>query len=226
MEATRPLNERQRADGQPRADEWQRRRAFVQQLYRLHRALTSENPRLSGEARRTLARLRRSFAGPRQEAEAYEFVFPHDPPEREQKLWLLVAGLFALHPHGDTGTGRSVGTAMRMLADERVSAQRRFTQLVSVDPDHLPYYLRQMIQLLRSDDVAIDYHRLLSDLVRMHSGREAAQEVRLRWARDYYRPRVPGNRSAGTGDGAGDAGQAASPEPPSPEVPATSPTDA
>lgn len=178
----------------------ERRRAFVQELYGLHRALTSENPQRSGEARRALARLRRSFAGPAQQAEVYDIVFPHDPPQAEQELWLLVAGLFALHPHGNTAKGRTVGGAMRLLAAERVSAQRRFTQLLSVDVRHLPYYLRQMIQLLRSGDVAIDYLRLLTDLVLINSGREATHKVRLRWARDYYRQRVPNNRSSGIDD--------------------------
>jgi CRISPR system Cascade subunit CasB len=198
----------------------ERRRNFVQELYRLHRALTSQNPRLSGEARRTLARLRRSFNGPRQEAEAYDIVFPHDPPQREQELWLLVAGLFALHPHGDTAKGRTVGGAMRLLADGRVSAQRRFTQLLSVDPRHLPHYLRQMIQLLRSGDVAVDYHRLLADLVLIDSSREAAHKVRLRWARDYHRRRGQDRRSLGTGDDPDAV------EPPDPEEPATRPVEA
>lgn len=195
----------------------ERRRAFVQELYGLHRALTSENPRLSGEARRALARLRRSFAGAAQQAEAYDIVFPHDPPQDEQELWLLVAGLFALHPHGNTAKGRTVGGAMRLLAEERVSAQRRFTQLLSVEARHLPYYLRQTIQLLRSGEVAIDYHRLLNDLVQIYS--ESPQKVRLRWARDYYRPRVPGSRSARPED-------TESGEPPVPEAPASQPIEA
>lgn len=198
----------------------ERRRAFVQELHRLHWAHASDNQRLSGDARRTLARLRRSFASPVQQAEAYEFVFPHDPPKREQELWLLVAGLFALHPHGNTARGRTVGGAMRLLADERVSAQRRFTQLLSVDPQHLPYYLRQMIQLLRSGDVAIDYHRLLTDLVSISFGPETPHEVRLRWARDYYRPRVPTSRSPRTGDETGATA------PPGPEALTTQPIDA
>ncbi|WP_162908063.1 type I-E CRISPR-associated protein Cse2/CasB [Allorhizocola rhizosphaerae] len=198
----------------------ERRRNFVQALYRLHWALTSESPQHSGEARRALARLRRSFAGPRQQAEAYDIVFPHDPPQAEQELWLLVAGLFALHPHGNTAKGRTVGGAMRLLADERVSTQRRFTQLLCVDRQHLPYHLRQMIQLLRSDDVAIDYHRLLADLVLIDSGREAAHKVRLRWARDYYRPRPQDSRSSTTGDDA-DAD-----EPPVPQTFATQPIEA
>ncbi len=195
----------------------ERRRAFVQELYGLHWALTSENPKRSGDARRALARLRRSFAGPAQQAEAYDIVFPHEPPQAEQELWLLVGGLFALHPHGNTAKGRTVGGAMRLLAEERVSARRRFTQLLSVEARHLPYYLRQAIQLLRSGDVAIDYHRLLTDLVQINS--KSPQKVRLRWARDYYRPRIPDNRPSGNNDAVGAA------EPPGPGAPASPPTE-
>lgn len=166
----------------------QRRTDFVRDLYRLHNALTADNPRRSGEARRILARLRRSFVGQQHEAEAYGFVFPYEPPVREQDLWLLVAGLFAMHPHGDVVRGRTLGTAMRELVEKRPSASRRFTQLLSVEPAAMPYYLRQAIQLLRSGDVAIDYDRLLDDLVEMRRSREDAHRVRLRWARDYHRP--------------------------------------
>ncbi|MFC0529057.1 type I-E CRISPR-associated protein Cse2/CasB [Phytohabitans kaempferiae] len=163
-----------------------RRRAFVRHLYGVHNALNSGNPRHCAEARQTLARLRRAFSGQRHEAEAYDVVFPHNPPEREQELWLLVAGLFALHPHANNAAGRSIGSAMRLLVADRPSAARRFTQLLSVDPAAMPHYLRQTIQLLRSDDVSIDYQLLLDDLVKMRTPGEA-HKVRLRWARDYHR---------------------------------------
>ncbi|TVT22899.1 type I-E CRISPR-associated protein Cse2/CasB, partial [Amycolatopsis rhizosphaerae] len=82
--------------GQPASGK-SRRRPFVDSLYRYHHALDSDTHD-AAEARRVLARLRRSFAGPRQEADAYDAVFPYNPPEDEQDVWLLLAGLFALHP--------------------------------------------------------------------------------------------------------------------------------
>jgi CRISPR system Cascade subunit CasB len=171
-------------------------RAFVDFLYGRYYALGSGDRQRSAEARRTLARLRRSSAGHQQEAEAYDIVFPHNPPEKEQEQWLLVAGLFALHPHGNDARGRSIGRAMRLLVAKRPAAARRFTQLLSVDRDALPHYLRQAVQLLRADGVPLDYHRLLVDLVKiMQSPREEAHRVRLGWARDYYRPnRQPANQ--------------------------------
>ena len=175
-------------DGNSPAD---RRRRFVRALYGLHWAL-GQDPPAAAQARQKLARLRRSFAGPRQEAEAYSIVFPFDPPVAEQKAWLLVAGLFALHPQSPTAPGRSVGGAMRLLATDRGdAARRRLEQLLSVDGRHLPHYLRQAMTLLRSAEITLDFHRLLADLIVLLPSEFTADEahaVRLRWARDFYRP--------------------------------------
>jgi CRISPR system Cascade subunit CasB len=189
----------------------QRRHVFVTYLYGLCAGLDSTNPRRAAESRQVLARLRRSFAGPRQEAEAYDVVFAHDPPQAEQEVWLLVAGLFALHPlRRPSGPQRSLGAAMSVLAQRRgESANRRFVQLVSVDRHSLPHYLRQAVQLLRTESVPLDYEKLLTDLVRFlsdNSRDDDAYRVRLNWARDFHirprpeRPGDTGDASTSTGD--------------------------
>ena len=168
----------------------ERQQDFVRSLYGLNAALTAEQYR-AGPARQQLAKLRRSLAGPRQEADAYAVVFPFDPPIREQKAWLLVAGLFAIHPHANTARGRTIGGAMRIVAAARgQSAERRLTQLLSVDRQALPHYLRQAVQLLRSEDVAFDVHKLLADLIALlgDENDDDAHRVRLQWARDFHRP--------------------------------------
>lgn len=169
----------------------QRRRAFVDYLYGLRTGLDSTNPHRAAESRQALARLRRSFAGPRQEAEAYDVVFAHNPPQAEQEVWLLVAGLFALHPlPRPRGARRSLGAAMSVLVQRRgESVNRRFVQLVSVDKNGLPHYLRQTVQLLRTESVPLDYDQLLTDLVlvlRDNSRDDAAYRIRLGWARDFH----------------------------------------
>jgi CRISPR system Cascade subunit CasB len=177
----------------PTAPKAQRRRDFVNYLYSLHDGLTSPNPRQVSESRRVLARLRRSFVGPRQRAEAYDAVFPHDPPRDEEQVWLLAAGLFAINPQPRPreATGRSLGAAMRMLAQRRgESVNRRFVQLVSVDRDALPHYLRQAVQLLGTETLPVNYQQLLDDLVDLladGSNENDAHAVRLRWVRDFHR---------------------------------------
>jgi CRISPR system Cascade subunit CasB len=189
------------------SDDTDRRRwAFVTHLYGLHRALNTTsggpedvnraNRHHATRARAELAVLRRSFAGPRQEAEAYGIVFEFDPPESEQRIWLLVGGVFALHPQATPGEGRrkvSLGGALGTLARDRGdSVTRRFTELVSVEDEALEHYLRQAVQLLRAGGVTFDYYRLMDDLATLlapdpHGLRaKRRQRVRLAWTRDYH----------------------------------------
>ncbi|MFE7650204.1 type I-E CRISPR-associated protein Cse2/CasB [Streptomyces phaeoluteigriseus] len=185
----------------PPLDPLRRRGDFITHLYRLHRSMSSDNPHAAAEARRTMARLRRCFAGPRQEADAYGTVFDFDPPETEQHIWLLTAGLYALHPQTrqEASNGRpSIGAAMGQLSKDRgQSVQRRFTQLVSVEIPSMPHYLRQCVQLLATADIALDYYRLLDELVTLlvddpHArNAERRQRIRLTWARDYHRASRP-----------------------------------
>jgi CRISPR system Cascade subunit CasB len=170
----------------------ERRDTFIKYLHGLHYGASSGIPQRQSECRQALARLRRSVAGPRQQAEAYEIVFRHDPPESEQEIWLLVAGLFALHPQPSRGGQRSLGASLRALARERgASASRRFEQLLGRDRAALPHHLRQIIRLLASDGIPVNYSRLLDDLVVVmgddHQDK-AAHRIRLGWARDFHRP--------------------------------------
>ncbi|GAA4607770.1 hypothetical protein GCM10023195_29850 [Actinoallomurus liliacearum] len=172
-----------------------RRAEFVNYLHRLHYGLESDEAWRLAEARRDLARLRRYFSGPRQEAEAFAVVFAHDPPPREERVWVLLGALFAAHRYPyrmpPSGSWRpTLGASMRQLKNNRGdSVDRRFIQLVSVDEAALPYYLYQAVQLLRADRIPIDYRRLFDDLLRLFGGDDdMAQSARLAWSRDYNRP--------------------------------------
>lgn len=171
----------------------ERRGKFTAYLYDLHRQANSNDPRRAAEARQALARLRRAFSGPRHQAEAYEYVFRHDPPVSEQETWLLIAGLFALHPQPRRQAHRrSLGGSMGELEALRGgAASRRFTQLLARDRDSLPHHLRQTIRLLVSHDISVDFDQLLDDLVVLLGDRyrgSEAHSVRLRWAREFHRP--------------------------------------
>ncbi|GAA3463386.1 type I-E CRISPR-associated protein Cse2/CasB [Saccharothrix longispora] len=191
----------------------QRRRAFTGYLYGLHQGLSSDNGAKAAESRRVLARLRRTFSGPRQEAEAYEYVFKHDPPHSEEEAWLLLAGLFALHPQPRRDPSRrgSLGGSMGELEARRgFAATRRFTDLVARDRDGLPHHLRQTIRLLASHDITVNYDQLLDDLVILLGDdhrEQHAHSVRLRWAREFHRPSPEqvARTTTGTTDTAGDA---------------------
>ncbi|MEV0680107.1 type I-E CRISPR-associated protein Cse2/CasB [Actinosynnema sp. NPDC050436] len=184
-----------------------RRRAFVDGLYALERGTRSKNTKHTGECRQALARMRRSFSGPRQQAEAFEYVFPYDPPRAEQDAWLLVAGLFALNPQPPRSKKgrRTFGASMGELkAKTGSNADRRFAQLLARDPVALSHHIRQTIRLLASHDIAVDHYLLLDDLVVLlgddHRG-DRAHRIRLDWAREFHIPPANGRPgAAGTTD--------------------------
>jgi CRISPR system Cascade subunit CasB len=143
-----------------------------------------------------LARLRHSFVEGRQ-YQAYEIIYQHDPPQTdgsEPEIWLLVGGLFALHPlnwrsggGGPRSFGASLGRLQKKLESPVVG--RRLSQLLAKDKRALPHYLRQTIRLLSAHDVPVHYERLLDDLLVLlskdHRGDQASR-VRLKWAQEYH----------------------------------------
>lgn len=187
-----------------------RREVFIRSLRDLHDARESPYAHRVADARRQLAQLRHSLLPGRQH-QAYEVVFrpppqpageiatgedqPPEwlPAEDEQLVWLLVGGLFALHPQPWRRTGpRSLGASMGLLDKAHGgSASRRFTQLLGRNPDTLPHHLRQAIRLLAGRGIPVHYGALLDDLVVLlgqeHAGDRAAR-VRLRWAREFHMP--------------------------------------
>jgi CRISPR system Cascade subunit CasB len=181
------------------------RNAFVDYLYGLGAAVDSPNTAQQASARRTLAILRRGFTGGRQEIEAYDVVFDHDPPPAEQHVWLLVAGLFAVYPHRHPSPGarRTLAGALGQLAlDRGESVQRRFLQLVSVSSGALPHYARQAVQLLRTTGIPLDYRQLLPDLIALMDDTrpERAHRIRLDWARAFHRAHQSRPSRAGRAD--------------------------
>lgn len=173
-----------------------RRRAYVAYLCGLESALRSNDRRRAAAARRTLAHLRYSFVDGRR-YQAYEAVFQRGQPQdsEEAEIWLLVGGLFALHPlnwkndNGPHSLGASLGRLRKKLDSPAVD--RRLTVLLAKDRHSLPHHLRQAVRLLSAHDVPVNYRQLLEDLVvllgKYHRG-DRASAVRLRWAQEYYLP--------------------------------------
>ena len=84
----------------------------------------------------------------------------------------------------------NIGDALATLrSEENESIDKRFnTMIVSTDYKRLTYHLRQMIKILKSkSDAKVDYAKLAEDLYWFMMGRK--EEVRLSWARSYYKYR-------------------------------------
>lgn len=132
--------------------------------------------------RAALSALRRSLSEDAT-AQAYPYVVPFFPRERTpwlESTYLLVAGLFALHPIcGES----SLGAALRRVreATGSTSVEQRFVALLDAHPEDLGTHLRHALSLVRSKEIAIDWHDLLRTL--RHWNEDWA---RRRWASDFW----------------------------------------
>jgi len=154
-----------------------REEAFVEYLYSL-----SERGR-----RRELAALRRGLSAPPGTVSAcYPVVAPwtRGLNSRKERLFYLVASLYALHPQH--GSGSLGNTARRMAsAGAEEATERRLLALLDADDEALPHDLRQFVGLARTREVGIDYLNLLDDLLAWNA---PSRFVQRRWAADFYAP--------------------------------------
>lgn len=157
---------------------------------------------LAEQQRGAMAVLRRSLAfAPGAYVPAYpyveRFVKRESHPDSPQRLALyLVAGLYAKHAKpGPRSLASSLAYLMRQQGKDRGRGiEKRFVALLGVEADGLPHHLRQIVSLLAADGVDLDYATLLDDLSFLLNTRldpERRDQIRQRWARDFYRTLAP-----------------------------------
>ncbi|BAD39651.1 MAG: type I-E CRISPR-associated protein Cse2/CasB [Symbiobacterium thermophilum] len=163
---------------------------------------------LSGlDDRGTLAALRRGLM--LEEEQLFE-LFGYVPPRfltglrpGEERLYLMVAALYAYHPvsFGEEELAerrRNLGESLRRLAEEKArqrggldegeellpeSLKRRMEALLSAPRADLFGHLRQVISLLKSEEIPVDWAQLLSDLQRWEA---PDRRVQWAWSRSFY----------------------------------------
>ena len=85
--------------------------------------------------------------------------------------------------------GCSIGKAISKLIEreeDRERIRKRFNSVAtSNDIEEIAYYLRGIIQMLRSKKIGVDYVALSGDLY-LFQFPELRPRVRLRWGQDYY----------------------------------------
>jgi CRISPR system Cascade subunit CasB len=144
--------------------------------------------------RAALAALRRALGKePGAAPEAYPIVMPYLPEgagDRVERIHFLVGSLFALHqkswPRTEGDRSRhDLGASMRILAERRPGGgvERRFGALLACDEAELGEHLRHVVALLKSEEVPIDWARLLADLKEWNYERRPVQR---RWARSFW----------------------------------------
>lgn len=138
--------------------------------------------------RGALAALRRGMGHPPGTVAAmYPYVVPwlrDDAPRWREDTYYLIAALFAYHPM--TGGAGNVGhhfARVRNAQADNTAIERRFTVLLAAHPDDLGAYLRQAVSFLRSKEVPVHWHQLLSDVMAWgHPDRY----VQRQWARAFW----------------------------------------
>ncbi|WP_025745509.1 type I-E CRISPR-associated protein Cse2/CasB [Kallotenue papyrolyticum] len=159
--------------------------------------------------RAALAALRRGLGRPPGHApEMYPYVMPflaESTRPREEAAYFLTATLFALWHQGRqdqpparhlSDLGASLAALRALQAHERGqspeagdSLERRFVALLSSEWNDLPYQLRQLVSLLRTREVPIDWQQLLRDLQDWDHPNRRVQRC---WARSFWRAAASG----------------------------------
>lgn len=166
--------------------------SFINYLYSL----------ADGNNRGALADLRRGLTGqPGTVPAMFPYIAPWVPDEMrntwQEKVYYLVASLFAYYQAGSYGGARlrteegNFGKHSRALKDEgkqSASFEMRFTNLLNAHQEDLSTYLRQIISQMRSNEIAINWHQLLHDLLRWNS---ESQYIQRQWANSYWKYQTP-----------------------------------
>jgi len=120
--------------------------------------------------RAALAALRRGLGQPPGTvAGMYPYVvpwLPGDVSRQREAAYYLIAALFAFHPAaGETGNMGHHFARTRTPQGDDTAIERRFTALLAAHSDDLDFYLRQAVSFLKSKEVPINWHQLLSDIL-------------------------------------------------------------
>lgn len=138
------------------------------------------------EDRAMLAELRRGLGRmPGEASGMFPYVVPFIQSPYEEADLYLIASLFALHP-ASIPYG-NFGGHLRTVADsagDDVATTRRFVQLLRQQRESIDSPLRQHISLLKSQEIAVNWHQLLFDL---RQWEHPDHYVQKQWAGSYWR---------------------------------------
>lgn len=145
---------------------------FVERLAKLD---AGERARLKRNAGQKLAESRGVMG-------MFYHLLPPGVSEYQHEAYFMLA---TLYPLADGGGQGNLGDALRLArqAKNAKGVDRRVEILLDADDAQLPFRLRQAIRFLKSNNVRVNWPRLLADLLRWaHPNRFVQQQ----WARSYF----------------------------------------
>jgi len=137
------------------------------------------------ENRAALAALRRGLGQePGSVPEMYPHVEWYNVTQYNESYIYMIAALFALHPSSTKfgNMGDHLRSLVRELGDD-ASTERRFVQLLRMRRGTLEPRLRQHISILKSKDIAVNWHQLFGDL---RNWGHPNRFVQRNWARAFW----------------------------------------
>ncbi|MGI8495793.1 MAG: type I-E CRISPR-associated protein Cse2/CasB [Pyrinomonadaceae bacterium] len=136
--------------------------------------------------RAALANLRRGLGKPPKTVmEMYPYLgqfLSHEPKPRYETAVFIVAALFAYYPDAPGNAG-NLGDSIRRMKDDSDSIEKRFVALLNAEAEDLPYYLRQIIGLLKSKEIAVNWNQLFRDVKNWDGDNRYVQNA---WARSFW----------------------------------------
>ncbi|KAF0249553.1 MAG: CRISPR-associated protein [bacterium] len=167
-------------------------RSPEQFIYSLQNLVKTEN-------RAALAALRRGLGKPPGEAgETHRYIayYIADLPDTKADNYYLVGSLFALHQiswnkeENLTLQKTNLGASFAKLKEksDSESIEKRFVALLNSHQEDLPSHLRHAVSLLKSNEIAIDWLRLLKDLQQWAND---DRQVQRNWARAFWGAKTP-----------------------------------
>lgn len=128
-----------------------------------------------------------------------EFYGDTEPSRAEWAVYAALT-LFSLHQQGKDPQinpmqeeGQSLGRALSCLVHEdgdRERIARRFNTIATASSvEGLFHYMRSAIQMLREENIGLDYAKLAGDIYCFQFP-QMISNVRLRWGQDFYRKKL------------------------------------
>ncbi|MCR5123167.1 MAG: type I-E CRISPR-associated protein Cse2/CasB [Ruminococcus sp.] len=156
-----------------------------------------------GAGKGILAELRRGVGKhPGEMPELWGFIFDDMSDEllsdknsfRAEWAVYTALTLYALHCQGSDREvyvkGVSIGQAAAGLVSSEDDVPRVMNRLnlvvTAVSQDDLAYHLRGLIQLIKGSNIGLD-HAALAKEIYLFSNSDIANDIKLRWGRDFYR---------------------------------------
>lgn len=157
-------------------NEYQPDPKIIQFCERLKKLDAGGRSRLKRCAGQSLGEARREALG------LFYSLLPPRVPVYHEDIYFLVATLYGM---GEAGGKGNLGETLRKVRTDmnKKGLDRRMIIMLDADASQIRFRLRQVVQLLRSQQTALDFPRLLDDL--LWWGHED-HGVQRRWARSYF----------------------------------------